>query len=76
MIKNELVFKSFENCMAVTKAILEERSYAVMLTREEEYFVLDYVYADGADRNEVAFMERAELDEKYCEKVEDDESDS
>lgn len=62
---NELAFESFDNCMAVAKAILDERCYAVMITREEELWILNYVYADNADRNLVVFMAEEEFYSKY-----------
>lgn len=74
MQKDEIVFDSFDNCMAVVKAILDERSYVVMLSREETFFVLNFLYSDGSDRNDVVFMEKEDLWDKYVEKV--DESDS
>lgn len=74
MQNNEIVFDSFDNCMAVAKAILDERSYVVMLSREETFFVMNFLCSDGSDRNDVVFMEKEDLWDKYVEKV--DESDS
>lgn len=64
---NELAFESFNNCIHVAKAILDERCYAVMITREEDLWILNYVYADGANRNLVVFMAEEDFYSKYCE---------
>lgn len=55
--------------------VLMENDYVVMVSREENLIVIDYVYDDGlmADRNGVAFMPLYELDENYNRKVADDE---
>ena len=63
-MKNELVFESFENCMTVAKILLEEQ-YVVMLSREERLYVLNFVWSEHADRNDVVFMSQEEFYEQY-----------
>ena len=42
-----------------------------MLSREEQFWIVNYIYSARCNRNDVVFMERYEFDEKYCE-VEDE----
>lgn len=62
---NELVFESFESCMRVAKELLTDCHYVVMISREETIWILNYLYSDLNDRNDVVFMDRCEFDEKY-----------
>ena len=71
-MKNELVFESFENCMTVAKILLEEQ-YVVMLSREEQLYVLNFVWSEHADRNDVVFMSQEEFYEQLR-KEQNDES--
>ena len=74
-MRNELVFKNHENGYKVAKILLDEGK-VVMLSYEEEFLVLNWEWCESgyADRNEVVFMPRDEFDEKYCEIVDEDES--
>lgn len=71
-MKNELVFKNHSRGLGVAKALLDEGN-VVMLSYEEEFLVLNWEWCESgyADRNEVVFMPRWELEEKYCEIVDD-----
>lgn len=68
--KNELVFDNFEDCMAVIKATTPNElgrigDYCVLVSREENLYVLDFLYASGCDRNDVVFMDRCEFEDTY-----------
>lgn len=68
--KNELVFDSFEDCMAVLKATTQNEpdrtgDYCVLVSREENLYVLNFLFASGCDRNDVVFMDRGEFDDVY-----------
>ena len=65
-MKNELVFNSCENCMTVAKILLEE-GFVVMLSREEDLWILNFVYSEHSDRNDVVFMSQDEFGNKYIE---------
>ena len=72
-MKNELTFKDHDRGFDVARALLNE-DYVVMLSYEEGLLILNYEWSwNGADRNDVVFMNRWEFDEKYCEIVEEDE---
>ena len=68
--KNELVFDSFEDCMAVLKATTQNEvdrtgDYCVLVSREENLYVLNFQYSNHCDRNNVVFMDRDEFEDVY-----------
>ena len=67
--KTEMVFKDRGNVEAVVSALLQE-DYVVMLSREDEFIVINFLYADDSDRNEVVFMSRETFEDNFYE-VED-----
>ena len=70
-MKNEIVCKNIELGMKLTEMLLQE-DYVVMLSREDNFLVLNFLYADGADRNDVVLMRRDEYDEledKLCDAI-------
>lgn len=70
-MKHELVFKNHENGFKVAKMLLDEGN-VVMLSYEEEFLILNWEWSErDADRNDVVFMSKWELEEKYCEIVDD-----
>ena len=57
-----LAFHSYENALIVQKALLEE-GYCVMLSREEELWLVNWVWTERfANRNDVIFVNRAEYE--------------
>lgn len=74
MYNNEVVFNNHENGMKVARILLEE-GYVVMLSYEEQLFVVNWEWcpSDYPDRNDVIFMSREVFEEKYCEIVNDEE---
>ena len=66
-----MTFKDKENVEAVVSALLQEE-YVVMLSREDEFIIINYLYADNSDRNEVVFMSRDTFEDNFYE-VEDDD---
>lgn len=55
MNRKELVFANMEAAFKVAELLLAE-CYVVMLSREDEFFVLNYEYSEYGDRNNVVFM--------------------
>lgn len=70
---SELVFETPEAAFAAVKVMLEDGHYVVMLSREEQLWIVNYLYSDLCGRNDVVFMSREDFDEKYCEVAEDGE---
>ena len=80
--RNELVFDNFDDAMAVLKATTRNEAdrsgdYCVLFSREEALYVLDFLYSEHCDRNDVVFMDRGIFDEfyvgRYPEEGEDDD---
>ena len=63
MAGNELTFANKEAAFKVAELLLEE-CYVVMLSREEELYILNYEYSDLCNRNDVVFMSAEDYDEK------------
>ena len=70
-MKNELTFKDHDRGFDVARSLLNE-DYVVMLSYEEDLLILNYEWSwNGADRNDMVFMNRCEFEERYCEIVDD-----
>ena len=54
MERNELTFEEFDDAVTVAK-ILMKNGYVVMLSMEEELYVLNFIWSEHCDRNEVIF---------------------
>lgn len=53
-MKDEIVFDNFADAAIVAEKLVKN-NYVVMLSREERFTILNYVWAPDADRNYVAF---------------------
>lgn len=69
-MKNEIVCKNIELGMKLAEMLLQE-DYVVMLSREDNFLVINFLYADGADRNDVVLMRRDAFEEEFDEQYED-----
>lgn len=69
---NELAFDTPEAAFETVRQMLTDGHYVVMLSREEQLWIVNYEYSDRCDRNDMMFMPIDEFDEKYCEIVEDE----
>lgn len=70
-MKNELAFEHKEAALSVAATMLVDAHYVVMLSREESLWIVNYLYSDLCNRNDVVFMSREDFEEKFCEIVED-----
>ena len=75
--ETEIALDKFEDAVTVAKVLLENE-YVVMLSREEDLYIVNFVYAQYADRNDVVFMDRYKYDDCSSEKMcdSDDEEDT
>ena len=71
-MKNEIAFTSRENCMEVARILVEE-SNVVLISREEDLWILNYEYSEYSDRNDVVFMSQEEFYEQLREEQNDEE---
>ena len=61
--KNEIALHSFEDATTVAKTLLDN-GYVTMISREEKLYIVNYVWSPNhANRNDVAFMDREELED-------------
>lgn len=60
---DELSVNDYEDACALSKILLDNGN-AVMITEEEELFIVNWVWCDSGfpDRNDVVFRNRAELE--------------
>lgn len=65
--EGELVFETPEAAFETVRQMITSGHYVVMLSREEQFWIVNYIYSDRCDRNDAVFMSRDEFDEKYCE---------
>ena len=70
-MKNEIAFRNKENALKVAEILLEEDN-CVLLSKEEDLYVVNYEYSQYSDRNDVIFMDREEFESKYYELVEEE----
>ena len=65
MYNQQLVFDKMENALVVSEVLVKE-GYVVMLSREEQFIVLNYLRTfPDSDRNSVVFMNREEYEEEF-----------
>lgn len=64
MFKNEIAIRNKEAAMRVVSCLVEEE-YCVMLSREEDLYIIDFEYSECSHRNNVIFMSREDFEEKF-----------
>ena len=64
---NELAFETPAAAFETVRQMLTAGHYVVMVSREEELWIVNYLYSDLCARNDVVFMSREDFDEKYQE---------
>lgn len=72
--EGELVFITPEAAFETVRQLLTKGHYVVMLSREEQLWIVNYQYSDTCNRNDVVFMSREDFEEKYCEIREDEDA--
>ena len=63
---NELAFETAEAAFETVRQMLTAGHYVVMVSREEELWIVNYQYSDTCNRNDVVFMSREDFEEEYC----------
>lgn len=71
MTNNELAFETPEAAFETVRQMLTEGHYVVMLSREEQLWIVNYEYSDLCNRNDMVFMSYEDFCDKYCEIVPD-----
>lgn len=63
-MENEIAVHDKEVALKIID-LLVDQDYVVMLSREENLYVINYLYSQYSNRNDVIFMDRADFDMKY-----------
>ena len=63
---NEIAIHSKENAIKIAEILLEE-DYVIMLSREEDLYIINFEYSQYSDRNDVVFMDRETFEQEYIE---------
>lgn len=61
-MNNEIAIKDKELAFKLAEILLEE-DYVVMISREEQLYIINYIWSDTGSRNDVVFMSREEFDD-------------
>ena len=69
-MRNYIVCKSLENAKRIAEHLLEE-DYIVMLSKEEEFYRLEFLWAPEGDRNYVVFRTVDEDEELFDNAIDD-----
>lgn len=59
--QTEIAFKDKQTALEIMAALIEE-DYVVMLSKEEELYIINYLWSPTSDRNDVVFVSREEFD--------------
>lgn len=63
---HEIAIKNKEKALEILSTLVDEE-YCVMLSREEDLYIINYEYSEYSDRNNVVFMNKGEFEEKFIE---------
>ena len=65
MPNNELAFETAEAAFETVRQMLTSGHYVVMLSREEQLWIVNFEYSDLCDRNDMVFMAREQFEQDY-----------
>lgn len=71
MSQFEIAVHEYEDA-ALLAHILIDNNYVVMISKEEQLYIVSAIWSGNCDRNNVVFMDRCEFEEKYIEVTNDD----
>lgn len=66
MSEFEIAINDYNDATTITE-ILMNNDYVVMMSHEEQLYIIDAIWSTGCNRNDVVFMDRGEFEEKYVE---------
>lgn len=61
---NEIAVRNKDTAIELVKLLVDEE-YVVMLSREEDLYIVNFEYSQYSDRNDVVFLNREEFDSQY-----------
>jgi hypothetical protein len=60
LTEREISVKTLEEVMAIQKVLLDN-DYVVMVSKEEQYYIINYVWSYLSDRNDIVFRNRSDF---------------
>ena len=72
-MRRELAFETAEAAFETVRQMLTNGHYVVMLSREEQLWIVNYEYSDLCNRNDVVFMSNDDFYDKYYEMSKEDD---
>ena len=77
LLPEEIALSKYEDVVAILPTLVNN-GYATMVTREEDLWIVNYIYAENihneqADRNNVVLMDRGTFELEFEEIVNEDE---
>jgi len=69
---NTIAIHDKETALKIIELLIDEE-YCVMLSREEELYIINYEYSKYSDRNNIVFMQRDEFETNYCRVMDDND---
>ena len=69
-MENDITISNKETAFKIANLLVDEE-YVVMISREESLYVINYIYSQFSDRNDVVFVDKDSFYEKYREIVEE-----
>lgn len=70
-MKQEIALQNKETAFKIASLLVDEE-YCVMVSREENLYIINYEYSENSNRNYVVFMPRDEFEFKYYKIAEDE----
>ena len=67
-MKSEIAVQSKESALKIVDILVDEE-YCVMLSREEDLYIINFEYSEFSDRNNVVFMNREDFEQNFKEIV-------
>lgn len=61
---NEIALYNAESAFKIAEELLSNGSYVVMISREEQLWIVNYEYSENCNRNDVVFMSREDYEEE------------
>ena len=65
MMEHEIVVETAATAFQIAELLLTDGHYVVMVSREEQLWIINYEYSDLCNRNDVVFMPREVFEEEY-----------
>ena len=67
---NEIAITNKETALKIAELLLSEE-YCVMMSREEDLYIINYEWSRYSDRNEMIFLSREKFENELSENDED-----